>query len=693
MSGHQAMVASERGASAPGAPASTDDTVRARSGIRHDLQGVRALAVLGVVVFHLKAKWLPGGFAGVDVFFVLSGFFITGQLLREIDRTGRVSLPVFWGRRARRLLPASLLVLVATLVAARVLTNPLETARVARDGLYTTVFGMNWHEAAGGVSYGKDPDPSPLQHYWSLGVEEQFYLAWPLLLAALAMLWRRRSTLSARRTLVAFAVPACVLSFLLAFVQTSGNQPYAYYGTVGRVWQLAVGGVLAAATVRTAGWPAWVGRVARPAGFVAVAGFYLLAPSVSEYPGWWSVVPTLGAAMLVLSGEPRGRREPSAWLLTSRLGQLGGRYSYSWYLWHWAPLVLVPIALERKLRVRELGLCALGTLVLAVLTYHLLEDPVRRNAWLARPRRGRSLLLGVALLAIGLVASQFSLTSAENRARNTRIVGSAGVLTPQPAEAAAQQVPAFLDGCQLGITSQALAPECRYRKDTGKGDVVLVGDSHASMWSGAADRIARANGWGLRIWARSSCPFADVQKTVIPGSPYTACTRWRADVVRRLIADRPSLVVVANYVQNTLHVDDPRSGKPAHAQRAHTLFRAGMARTLRTLRKAGLRVLVVGDVPGHPRPAPDCALVHAGDLSRCAAPQRKAVPFGGVDVQAAKAVPGVRFVDLTDVFCRDKICYQVVGNVLAYRDENHLTNEMAMKLAPTLADAIRDALD
>jgi peptidoglycan/LPS O-acetylase OafA/YrhL len=691
MSGHGTTVASEREKSAPDAAGPTRGT--AGSGIRHDLQGVRAVAVLGVVVFHLKQRWLPGGFAGVDVFFVLSGFFITGQLLREVDRTGRVGLRLFWGRRARRLLPASLLVLVATVVAARVLTNPLETARVARDGLYTTLFAMNWHEAAGGLSYGQDPDPSPLQHYWSLGVEEQFYLAWPLLLAVLVLVWRRRSSWSPRRTLVAFAAPVGVLSFLFAFLQTTGDQPHAYYGTFGRVWQLAVGGVLAAVSVRTAGWPAWVGRSVRPAGFVLVVGFYLWAPSVGEYPGWWSVVPTVGAAMLVLAGAPRGRREPSAWLLTSRFGQLGGRYSYSWYLWHWAPLVLVPIALERTLRVRELALCALGTLALAVLTYHLLEDPVRRSAWLARPGRGRSLLFGAALLAVGLAVSQFSLTSAENRAHDTRITtASAGVLTPQPAAAATQQARAVVDGCQLGLTTTALAPECRYRKDTGKGDVVLVGDSHAGMWSGAVDAIARTNGWGLRIWTRSSCPFADIQKTVIPGSPYTACTRWRADVVQRLIAQRPSLVVVANYAQNTLHVDDPRTGKGAHSRRAHTLFREGMQRELGKLRTAGLKVLVIGDVPGHTRPAPDCALVHAAELSRCADPQRTAVPFGGVDVQAAKAVPGVRYLDLTDVFCRDAICYQVVGDLLAYRDENHLTSEMAMTLAPRLADAIRAAL-
>jgi len=665
----------------------------AGTAIRHDLQGVRAVAVLGVVIYHLKASWLPGGFAGVDVFFVLSGFFITGLLRREVERTGTVDLIAFWARRARRLLPASLLVLVVTVIAGRLMTNPLEAHRIARDGIFSTIFGMNWHEAASGLAYGQDPDPSAFQHYWSLAVEEQFYLAWPLLMLALALLWRRRPALAPRRTLPLIAVGGGVLSFTLAFHQTVGNQPYAYYGTFGRVWQLALGGLLAAGIAWSEALPLWVRSCGRVAGLGVILGFYGFGPSASEYPGWWSLLPALGAALIVVAGEPGTRPDPAARLLGTRLGQLGGRYSYSWYLWHWAPLVLLPVALDRPLRIRELGWCAIGTLLAAVLTYHLLEDPLRRNRWLAIRHGGRSLAFGGALMAVALGVSVWTSSAEQHAAEDVRIVADGyRTLAPQPADAAAEKSQLSIDGCQLPMTSTAAAPDCRYLPDSGHGDLILVGDSHAGAAFPAVQKAAQDNRWGLRAWARTSCPFADIHKAGPGGGDYVSCNRWRADVIKRLIAARPSLVIITNYASSGLHVTDPHTHKGATQKRAHELFQAGMERSLTRLRDAGLRVLLIGDVPAFTRAAPDCVLAHRDDLAACSLPQPEALPDGGSDQKAAVNVPGVRVLDLTDRFCRGARCYQVVGGLLAYRDTSHLTTAMSLSLTDDVAAAVRTAL-
>lgn len=667
--------------------------------------------MLGVVIYHLRPSWLPGGFVGVDVFFVLSGYFITGQLLREAERTGRVNLAVFWGRRARRLLPASTLVLVITVLAGRLLTNPIEAHRIARDGAFSAVFSMNWREAAAGIAYGQDPDPSPFQHYWSLGVEEQFYAFWPVVLLALVLAASASRRVTLRHGVLAVGSAVAIASFLLALRATTSDQPLAYYATTTRLWQLCLGGLLAAGGSRLSHLPAWTSTPARLAGLAAIVGFYIAKPAGIAYPGWYALIPAGGAALIVAAqGTYTGRYDHIGRLLASGAGQLAGRYSYSWYLWHWPPLVLLPIYLGHQADVAQLLGCACGSLLLAVVTYHLVEDPVRRSSWLAdrraarrasppleaRPRaaRGRrSLGLGVVLLATALTASLWTASNATTQAARTRITVEGQVLLPTPAHALAEEALVSARRCQVAFTAHNLSPDCRYRPDTGQGDIVLVGDSHAGMWFPAVDDAARQNRWGLRVWARTSCPFADVRRPGPGGvAEYVDCDRWRIDVVSRLVAARPRLVIVANYTGQNLHVIDPATHRPASQTRARQLFFAGMNRNLSALRAAGIAVLLIRDVPSFTISGPDCALAHARDLHACSAPESVALPYGTRDVQSVQRNPGVHLLDVTSTFCHDDRCFQIVGNTLAYRDINHLTTEMARQLAPKVVTAIRAAL-
>lgn len=652
---------------------------------------MRAIAVLGVVIYHLRPSWLPGGFAGVDVFFVLSGFFITGLLLREGRRSGRVDLLAFWGRRARRLLPAAGLVLVLTVVASAVLATALDARRFAIDAAYATVFSVNWRFAAQGDSYLADPEPSPITHFWSLGVEEQFYLVWPILLLGLALVARRRLA----RAVFGLAVVAGGVSFAVALRLTTTDQPYAYFATYSRVWQLALGAAVAAVAVSTSrrGMPVPARILLRWAGVGAIVSFYVLAPRDVVYPGWIALVPTLGAVAVVAAGLGAAPdREPLGRLLSTAPAQLLGRYSYGWYLWHWPPLVLLPLALGHRLSgLQLLGVAGL-TLLAAIGSYHLVEHPLRSSRVLARRHGLPSLALGLAVVLVGGGVAVAATRAANNDLAHSSVASSAGELVPQPGPAAAQVPQPSRDGCQRTRHDASTELSCRYLPDRGHGDVVLVGDSHATQWFPAVEDIARSRGWGLRVWTRESCPLAGVTKQGDgPDGRYVVCNAWRDKVMRTLIASPPSLVVTVGFASRPSAIWDDGVGRFVVGPRALALEKRGFETELTRLRDARVPVLLIGDNPSYAQSGPKCALQFPEQLRRCSSKLRNGL-HGSVDLQAARSVPGVRTLDLTSRFCPDRRCRQILGRVLAYRDDNHLTAEAVRVFRPELERAMRGAL-
>ena len=579
------------------------------------------------------------------------------------------------------------------MLCAYALTNALEARRVARDGLFASVFGMNWRAARQGTQYLQDPDPSPLVHYWSLGVEEQFYLVWPLLLLVLCLVSRWARLATVRRTLALGCVALGTASFTLALAQTKPANSYAYFGTFERVWQLALGGLLAALAARVSALPQPVLVMARWTGAALIGWFFVAADLNIVYPGRKSLIPAAGAALIIAAGLPgRHRRDPLTRLLCSRPAQLGGRYSYSWYLWHYPPLVLLPIYLDRPLHAVELIECAAGSLIAAVLTYHVVEHPLRSTARLGMRRCGRALALGAILLVLSVSVSQLAADASSREAAHSRVTDHFGhELVPQPAVAAAERPQPYSNGC-FESYSDDLARDCRYLPDTGHGDVVVVGDSHAAVWFSATLQIAREHQWGFRIWGRNSCPFADITKRIT--GPYLKCDAWRRDVVHRLVETHPSLVIIAS-LDSGLPPFYARTASGKVTSRlvvgstAKRLYQQGYAANLAILRKAGIHVLVIHDNPGYPKSlnAPDCVLAHPGHLDECSLPQAQASPTGPGDLGAAHEVGAVSTVDFTRSFCHGGRCYQVIGSTLAYRDYNHLTQAMTRRLAPVLEGA------
>jgi peptidoglycan/LPS O-acetylase OafA/YrhL len=519
---------------------------------RPDVEGLRAVAVLAVVLFHAAVPGTAGGFAGVDVFFVISGFLITGLLWREAGSGGRLRFARFYGARARRLLPAAVVVLVATAAVATAVLPPLRVRGVLGDAVASALYVGNYRLAVQGTDYlAASSPPSPFQHYWSLGVEEQFYLFWPALLVLAA--WVGRRLLRHRPAAAPAAAPAVVLaavagaSFAVSLVWTATSSPWAYFSLPSRAFELAVGGLVALGT------PLWrhlagpVAAVGGWAGLTLVVGSCVLLSARTPFPGTAALAPVLGAALVVVAGcaAPRGGAgvllglPPLRWI---------GRLSYSWYLWHWPVLVLAPPLLGHRLGLPAWLAAAAVSAALALATLHLVENPLRFAAPLRRSPR-RSLVLGGALTAAGVCAALLAGVLAPGTTGRGQAVATPHVRPPaapatrSPAESPAEEqvralaaqvqavvrasaglqaVPSdlipplsragsdtaqpFHDGCDQGFTT-ATQPPCVFGDPAGSTTVALVGDSHAAAWYPAVEPVAEQRQERLDVLAKATCPF------------------------------------------------------------------------------------------------------------------------------------------------------------------------------------------
>jgi peptidoglycan/LPS O-acetylase OafA/YrhL len=393
-------------ASLAGDVVSSSTAKRSDSGgrFRPDIEGMRAIAVGLVLLFHGYGSPFTGGFVGVDVFFVISGFLITSLLLREQSKTGRVSILGFYARRVRRILPASALVVVATVVASYYFLGFIAGGDVATDAKWTAVFAANIHFGLIGTDYfGSQLPPSPLQHMWSLGVEEQFYVVWPGLFLVMVLLVR-----GARHRVAMAGVLAAIIgvSFGWSVVQTMSNATWAYFSPLTRAWELALGALVAVmAPVIARLGPGWVVEVLAVCGLVGIAASALLLTEATPYPGSVVALPVVSSAVLIAAGCADVNTVVGRVLAVRPMQWLGAR-SYSLYLWHWPFLIIAAQYVGQELSPWQNSWLLLGAVIATALTYRLVENPVRRSRFLAS-RTGLSLGLGAALIVGQVLVAQW----------------------------------------------------------------------------------------------------------------------------------------------------------------------------------------------------------------------------------------------------------------------------------------------
>jgi peptidoglycan/LPS O-acetylase OafA/YrhL len=700
------------------------------SGFRPDIEGLRAVAVLAVVLFHAGVPGLSGGFVGVDVFFVISGFLITGLLWREVEATGTVRLARFYGARARRLLPAGIAVLLVTAAASAWLLPPLQARAVLGDAVASALYAGNYRFAVQGTDYlAADTPPSPFQHYWSLGVEEQFYLIWPALLILTAWLahrgHRRRGAVPSRRSMTPYVVVlglVAAASFAVSLQWTATLPSWAFFSLPSRAWELAVGGVVALTAGRWRRMPPSLATAAGWAGLALIVVGSILLGESTPYPGVAALVPVLGTALVVGGGCASPRWGVGAGLSVPPL-RLIGRLSYSWYLWHWPVLLLVPPLVGHSLDLGGRLSAAVLSAGLAMLTLHVIENPARFAAPLRSTRR--SLLLGGGVTATGVVAGLVLLTivpvpvgrgaaaaeptigvlsapatptvdpreaavqtltaqvqAAVAASADTQAVPSN--LTPSLADAPTDKPAVFVNGCVRSWLYVG-QPECASASTASATTVALVGDSHAAMWWPALDQIATQRQWRLETMGKVTCPLLDLPITSpYLGREYTECVQWRAQILDRLRTEHPALIVLG-----ASHRYGTDFGFTAYGQE----WLDSLTRTVAALRATGAVVLVLGPVPDPHSTVPTCLSGHLESAAACSPDRAVAVDDAGITAEAAAtAAGGGRYADLTALFCTTTRCPVIVGNQLVFRDDNHLTTDYARFLAPVLSAVIDRAL-
>ncbi|MFJ6681405.1 acyltransferase family protein [Streptomyces werraensis] len=669
------------------------------AGLRLDIQGLRAVAVTLVVVAHAGVSSLAGGFVGVDVFFVISGFLITSLMLREWKREGRISLGRFYARRAMRLLPASTLVVMATLAGSWLFLGPLRFADYAKDAIASAWYVVNFRLAETGTDYfNTDVPPSPFQHFWSLAVEEQFYLIWPVLLIVALKIFRRRALL---------AIPLLALaaaSFAVNLHLTETSPSWAYFGSQGRIWELAVGALLALVAHRLNDIPRAVAAVLSWAGLAAIAYAAVAFDDHTVFPGHNAVVPVLGAAA-VLAGGAAGGRYGAGLVLSLRPAVWVGGVSYAWYLWHWPLIVIVPAALgfgenEGPLRL----IAALGGLVLAWLTLKLVEDPMRfHRAFKAHAARGLSLGLGLSAVAAvaALVAAQFppSLSSGGAQQNTKQAIAQApdpqaaltrllqnpadkmpSNLSPNVHDVAYKRTAVYNDDCALTMSEEKQTQPCLYGDENGDRSVVLFGDSHVAQWFPAFDAIAREHGWKLYSFTKNACKVSQITIAYNNG-PYSSCDDWREVTIDKIRAMEPELVVTSS----------SNSAKLWGEGDTATEWGKGQAETYRILQQGRTRVLTLLDNPWPKNNAVDCAVANPDDLSECAnkLSESDKQPSVTKAIREAAAAEDVAVIDPSPWVCAPSgNCPVVVGNTLVYRDYGHLADAYVEALTPVVEERL-----
>jgi peptidoglycan/LPS O-acetylase OafA/YrhL len=678
---------------------------------RPDIEGLRAVAVLLVVLYHAGLGGLSGGYVGVDVFFVISGFVITGLLLRERTASGSTSLLKFYGRRSRRIIPAATVEIVVTVITTYVVLGVVYGNETAIDARWTAVFLANFHFASVGTNYltAQQP-PSALLNFWSLAVEEQFYLIYPtffLLIAAVRTHW----TLQAK--LAAGLVAVTVASFTLSVLQTASAPTVAYFSPLTRAWELALGALVAVGTK-------WLLRIPRPigaaltwGGLAAIAFGATQFNSQTAYPGSLVAIPVVGACFVIAGGTNTPR-----WATESLLGlppvRWVGKLSYSIYLWHWPILIIAADAAGRSsLPFHQNVVWLLVALGAAVASFYLVEGPVRHASFglSSRSLGFASIGLGMVMIAASLGVATYQLNAnngqvpASPSTATSRLPNALGFPTPVSSEAAllhevkmasgittlpTNLTPPLADipadwGGPLGpcapATGQTSVPACVFGDPQGTRTMVLYGDSHAAMWFYPIDLIAAGAHWKLVFLSKPWCPSNMLPIRNPPGfgkpdGEYAQCDQWHQFALKRIAQVHPDLVIVTQEV----------SVKPDGAYTADQ-WGSGMAKTLAQIPVPAGRIVVLGNIPTFPVSPPLCLSRHTTDVQACASPLSSDLAEYDAAEESAAAKVGARYLSVTPWFC-SATCTAVVGRYEVYFDGYHITRAYAVYLTRVLSRAL-----
>ena len=604
------------------------------------IQGLRALAAILVTVFH--ARLLPGGFIGVDIFYVISGYLITGLILREIEKTGTLDLRSFYQRRIKRLLPTSVFVLFVTAISAWILFPPITRDALGRDLFAAATYISNYLFAWWQNDYQNlNATPSPFIHYWSLAVEEQFYLIWPIFILFLARYGKK---------VILGGIAITTLGSLLFSIYLTQVAPiWAFYSLPTRAWELGFGALLLfiPETKKKMRILPWLG-------FFGITFASLNFNENTAFPGKNALIPVIATVVLIASIKywPPLFND----LSNSRVSQWLGGISYPLYLWHWPALVLPSSALGRPLRFYERFLCILLTIILAHFTSKYVEEPLRHKNLSPRTIYKGAIVTTASSLAVGTLIA-FSTSS---------IITTKGDISYQFDLVKVMEKPAvYGDDCHVNY-GETKSGFCTYGDKNSSETIVLYGDSHAAQWFPTLEKLAKQRGFKLISLTKSACPAVDANRPDQGAFKQVHCTKWRQNSIERIAKIKPMAVITSSFQYFT-----PANEGVSRA----TWWRDGQRKLLSDLKGSTDHLIYISDTPRPLRDIPNCL---ASRNSRvCDSTQKTRVSI----------IFGFEVVNPTPWLC-SSFCPAIIDGTVAYRDASHISVEMALKLLPKLEEAL-----
>ena len=600
---------------------------------RTDIQALRGFAVLAVLLFHLQILRFKGGFLGVDIFFVISGFVIT-QRLAKGEGSFSAELIDFYKRRVKRILPASLFTIALTALLSRIFLAPISLATFAHDGVAATLFAGNFRFAGQGNDYlNQSMSPTPYLHYWSLGVEEQFYLVWPILFLLF---------LRARKSRQLLVIPLFAIATTFAIWYTHIAAVNSFYLPISRAWEFLAGIVIALL----------LPHIPRGGRFIAIAGWVMITYSILflgsdlAVPGVTTLIPVAGA-MAILVGAAKNPWEPLlAWF---------GDNSFAIYLIHW-PLVVIALSRYQGLTASSKAVIAVLAIAGGYLITRFIERPFRfqpRFAW----GLGRWAVVVVALA--GLLMGVSSVEAASVKSAKLRIDRSEPII--------------YSDGCHLGFGLAKPSSPCLFGDLQSTTEVVLTGDSHAAQWFPAMEAIAIAHHWKLLVLTKSSCP-ALFLATTRNGIVDSSCVIWQKYVSSRIAAEKPSRVFVTSYSEYSYAL----AKKADYAQS----YSSGEVSFIQSLGLANASIYYLEDSPHPPQSPAECLSKHVKDPSRCNFPliRSAATLATRYHLQAL----GIHYINLSSLLCPGDTCTALYEGANTYRDGSHISVSASKALTAQL---------
>ena len=640
--------------------------------MRRDIQALRGLAVLAVILYHVGGFGFHGGFLGVDIFFVISGYVITKKLSETEGALPEV-LKGFYLRRIRRILPTSVLVITLTMAGSYLFLSPLSFHRIAMDGWAATLLVPNLfflHQQTNYLNQGLDA--SPFLHYWSLGVEEQFYFLWPLVFFTLF----KKRILPVLISLIVFAG--------VGIIWTSHNSVQSFYLPFTRFWEFMAGAALIYLPPLAKLWSGSENKKSQGlTGFFALFAWAAAIISTifitSEHPtpGLTTVIPVLAATGIILVGFNAPLLRPMAWL---------GDISFSLYLVHWPVIIFfangkISLALTTRIFIIALSIG------IAAVMYYLYENPVRRSKKIA----ARSLLVLVVALLIG------SLSAGGLQAASSRVTTSTKAFSIDLSEPII-----YANGCHLAFDVVQVNGPCVFGDTSATRTIALVGDSHAAQWFAGLNLAAKTHHWKLLALTKSSCPPA-IWAIKRAGALDKACVSWAAKVQKQLSTIKPEITLLSSYTQYQYSIDptiavaaQASMAGPSYAEKwsaalydfaqplisAHNSSSTGSSASA----QAQSRVIILGDTPNPPLNSPSCLAKHLTKPSAC--DFNYVASAATTQTKSLASNLGIEYLDPISWLCVKNSCPAIFGKHNTYRDASHISVATSLYFSATMAKAL-----